>query len=345
MKGSEMRTWALAKSEEQINRVRDVSGLPLLMAATARDRVQLIRWLVHEKGANVHEECGEPLEYGEYAAAEGSTAIHYVKSAAMMSVLIEAGADLAAPDALGRIPVENHILYFSVPSCVERFLQDPRVVEMITTQRNEFESSILVKACYNTSSVYHNCPVIEMLLNAGVNPTLRDSQKETARDFLKKRFPSNRAAIKLLRNAEAAPERTFLLVKARFINDAAYAVTKAEADAEEKGLTKQEKEKKMHAAVPAYLKGRVEDAKGPLPLVELKQPRKRGDDEEEGQKLTAALNYVLCLGEHKETGGMPREVFLEEFMDMIAPIWDEIHTGIPVEKPKIARGLACLRNW
>ena len=213
---------------------------------------------------------------------------------------------------------------------VLKFLQIPGVVETIDRQAGRLKDTALIAACTGFASSPDMSVVVEMLLNAGANPTLRDSCKETALENLRFTQPHNRTAIRLLQNAEAAPERTFLLVKARFINDPEYAVTKTKADAEEKGLTLEEKDNNVLAATPAYLKARVQTTEGPLPLIELKHSR--GREEEDDETVTVALDYLLCLGEFKESGGMPREVFLGEFMHMIAPAWDEIRTGIPVEK-------------
>ena len=73
--------------------------------------------------------------------------------------------------------------------------------------------------------------------------------------------------------ALAEPGRVRLLHKARLLNDAKHAYMKAAQDADDDGLSAEEKRRKMIAAVPAYLKGRVERGEEELPKMEVGHSR------------------------------------------------------------------------
>jgi hypothetical protein len=167
--------------------------------------------------------------------------------------------------------------------------------------------------------------IIRMILCAGADPTILNDDQETPLDQLRRLRSDNHAGIALLKRAAVEPQRSFLLAKAREINDANYAIVKAKEDAQRKVL----------ASAPTFLRGRVQEQQQqqqqqqllgpPLARVELHgPPGGRSDEEEEAaKKRHATLQYVLRAPELGETGGMSADVFVE-LMEMMTPRWDPI---------------------
>lgn len=103
-------------------------------------------------------------------------------------------------------------------------------------------------------------------------------------------------------------------------------IAKARADAETKGYTGAEKQARIPAKTPAYLKDRVESyEEKPLPRMEVKQLRLNPNSTK--AKRMALLRYVLRdPTECGEGGGMCADVF-EELMLTLCPKWDPIRGG------------------
>ena len=113
--------------------------------------------------------------------------------------------------------------------------------------------------------------------------------------------------------ALAEPNRVRLLHRARGINDAHHAISKAATDADNAGASPEERREKIIAAAPPCLKGRVASDEV-LPQVEVVQMQSPRNGEE--AKPAAAAEYVVMDGK------LPGEVFVE-LMEMMLPKWDD----------------------
>jgi hypothetical protein len=122
-------------------------------------------------------------------------------------------------------------------------------------------------------------------------------------DLLKKYRPNDYEFIAVLQAALMEPERTFLLCKARNLNDA----NDATANAQSKGATPEEKKQKVLAKTPVYLRERVEDER-PLPCIEIadfipqqqttadSQAEETEEQDKKQEKLTAVLQCARRAG-------------------------------------------------
>jgi hypothetical protein len=231
--------------------------------------------------------------------------------------------------------------FYTKSSCVERLLQEPRVIEAIDTQATRIgglgsvgDTALHLACAAYRGDLTKRTQIIKMLLSAGANPTILNAHEETPLDTLHRYDHDNHAIIALLERAMTEPQRTLLLAKARTINDANHDIAKAKEDAQRKVL----------AAAPIYLQTRVREQQQqkqqqqqllgpPLSRVELHAPliaaaahaRPGSEDaeEEEEKKRHAVLQYVLRAEEFSENGGMLGDVFVE-LMEMMTPRWSLI---------------------
>ena len=126
--------------------------------------------------------------------------------------------------------------------------------------------------------------------------------------------PSLASSLTQLQAALAEPGRARLLHLARAINDAHHAYNKAATDADKAGDPDEEKRRKMTAAAPAWLKGRVERGEE-LPKMEV------GHSSDE-DVVAAAVKQMVG-----EAGEMAKELFLE-LMEYMVPRWDDARSRV-----------------
>jgi uncharacterized protein len=177
-------------------------------------------------------------------------------------------------------------------------------------------------ALHTAADQDHN-DIVQLLLQAGANPTVRDMSRRTPLDIAQAR--GHEPCIALLRHAMAEPPRHRALLKARALLDAAFAIPKARKDAADKGEPPSMQEEKALAAAPAYLKGRVAEGRQ-LPAVAVVE----GEEGYEIEELLACLKYVLGLegggGWHEGEGPAPQEGMLKELFvelcELLVPKWD-----------------------
>ncbi len=168
--------------------------------------------------------------------------------------------------------------------------------------------------------------ILPLLLDAGANPTIRDSYGDTPLDV------AQRKGIALLEAAIAEPQRPRYLLKARDLLDAALAISEARKDAADKGEPPAVQREQAVAVAPAYLKRRVAEGRA-LPAVEVVEGQGHGESEE---KVVACLKYALGLeggtdfaaegggGDASAPQGMVREVMIE-LCELLVPKWDRAH--------------------
>ena len=88
------------------------------------------------------------------------------------------------------------------------------------------------------TALYHaayrgNMDIVQALLQAGANPTIRNNNGETPLDIARRK--NHTATIPLLQAAVAEPQRSRALFKVRALLDSAHATRKARTDARDKG--------------------------------------------------------------------------------------------------------------
>lgn len=254
---------------------------------------------------------------------EAITPLHYASSAQIVSLLIEKGANPALQHTEYRQTALMCHTSLGNCDCVERLLQDARVVDKIHVQMPGTRCTALHEAAHTFEdyAVGSQARILEMLLLHGSNPYLRCNPRgldslvpldpgvirageRTALELLRKYCPNDHAAMAVLEAAIVEPKRTYLLYKARHLSDAIDAITNAQ------GTTPEERKQKLLAKTPLYLKERVEEDK-PLPLIELtdghsqdQHGKYQAGETKEGEKkrepLLAVLRYVV--GDQGEEG-------------------------------------------
>jgi ankyrin repeat protein len=320
MSEQEIRTWVLA-NPEHVNEKDSYMNTLLYNAVSRGAGPEYISWLL-ERGYDVDND------------GPGLQPICITRSVAVLSVLLENGANPLKKDFLGRTALVIHAQCASA-DCVERLLQIPRVrgtIDMVIsgfTCCKSFGGAALHRACWSKRAGAAKTRTIELLLLNGANPTLAvpcdvflaPPVFRTPLQILRDNYPNDHESISLLERAAAEPTRTFWLSKARLQTDAVHSLTKVAQDT--RGTT-EEKRAVCVAKAPVYLKERVA-GDGPLPWVKLsdegkkqemwdklrpwkvgeKKNREGGKDGEE-EKLSAVLRYVLQAQEEeeeKEQGG------------------------------------------
>jgi hypothetical protein len=202
---------------------------------------------------------------------------------------------------------------------VECLLEEPRVVAVIDVKSTrEYKhwaagSTALHIACQSATDT-DKTRIVELLLEAGADPTLKNEHGQTPLDLLRLRNPGNHAAITLLERALSEPQRTFVLSKSRHLINVLHVVTKTAKKAEE---TATEKSSACLTKVPDYLTNRV-TANMSLPEVSLVTKGRPWCSASE--TTSAVLQYVLRAEELGEKGGMSADVFVE-LINMMVPGW------------------------
>ena len=289
---------------------RDREGLtPLIAAASIKESLSLVVWLLDEKGADVNG-----------TMADGTSAFHAAGSLDILTALLDRGADPTLAYEENSLPIMWHAS-FGTEDTVARLLQEPRVRATVNVQDRDSETA-LHWACktFGTFGAREAvAPKVHLLLQAGADPLVTNNYGETLLDWVRVHYPTYHAVIALLEqypDAQKDAEKATLLVKAR-----RHVVAT-----------------NSNIVAPSCLQGRV--ARGqPLPCVALtpltdEQTEVEDEDEEgeEGRKLRTTLAFTCGFGRE----AMPRDVFLV-VMDLLMPSWDPLRrkntgTGPPAEQ-------------
>jgi len=196
--------------EANPGRVNDRDSLghtPLLIAALLLRDLPLTVWLLDEKGADANARC-----------VRGSTALYGARSLAILTTLLDRGADPAVIADSGATLLMMQAGFGSV-DMVARLLQDPRVQTTVNAQitRSQSQSNrrktALHIACTNENETWATS-IVHLLLQAGTDPKVTDDYGQTPLAYLRHFLPSRHAAIALLEQAPDA-EKASLLIKAR----------------------------------------------------------------------------------------------------------------------------------
>lgn len=318
MTEAEVRQW-VEDNPASVNATDQHGCAPLHAAMYHFESLALTMWLIDEKGADVN------------APSFNRNVTPLVAvSVAMVGALLARGADPTLGSIEGVLPLMLHAIQGKF-ECVQRFLQDPRVLATIDPQVVERVHRVEEEGgdinCKGMTAVHFVCgismlntQIVKLLLQAGANPLLVNTFGETPLDLLCRRHPTNHATISLLEAAVVKPQRTFLLAKARHQIDSSHVLGSVRVTTQ--GRTRGEAMRVLLTRKPGDLKERVKKRRA-LPRVKL-QPAM--------EPQRAVLNYALrSTGSGEEGGGMeheglPAELFVE-LLDMVMPRWDPLRSG------------------
>lgn len=282
---TEMRQWVEA-NPGGINDKDSKGNTPLFVAAVHHASVQLVLWLVKEKGAGVNVQ-------NNY---QGVRALHKVKSLDVLNTLLALGADPRLSCNRREQPLTRHIEEVN-DDIVARLLEDPRVratMDDLTRGCGTILHFACRKRLTSNSTFYH-------LLQTGANPYMTTYLGDTPLVILRRRFPvRHAAAIALIEKALAEAGKTSLLVKARSL----VLVTTSTA------------------AVPSYLQGRVARNE-PLPRVMLPPVTGGNKRAKNRRKFRSMLAFLLDMRGGPNGQGMIEDLF-GEVLDFFSPSRDPL---------------------
>ncbi len=124
MTEAELRQWVEA-NPGGLNHWDEQGCTPLHAAAYKKKRLELVHWLLDEKGADVNA-----------TTSGGWTALHDAASLDILNALLNRGADPTPQDKYGWSPLLWWVYHGSV-DVVARLLQDPGVRTTINIQRGD----------------------------------------------------------------------------------------------------------------------------------------------------------------------------------------------------------------
>ena len=250
-----------------------IGTTPLVAAVSLTGGLSLVVWLLDEKGADENA-----------TTAFGISALSLADSLEILTSLLARGADPTIANCDGVVPLMQRAAYGSV-NVMARLLQKGD------------GHTVLHHACATIDAAGAALKV-DLLLQAGGDPTVANGNGCTPLDYVREYLPSYHAAIALLEQALAEAEKASLLVKARRL-----AVTT-----------------NSNTVAPSCLQAQS------LPRIALAPPMDDHNGEEKDEeeweeicKLCTTLALVCGL----ERGGMPRDVF-RVVMDLVMPAWDPL---------------------
>lgn len=251
-------------------------------------------WLIDEKGVDPNQPCGyadmTPLRFAK------TTPLHCASFAAKVDALLARGADPAVLDRYGKTPL-MHIARDGKVACVARLLQDPRARSVVNAALSTSRSTALHYACSKDAT--DRARMIQLLLQAGADPTITSYQGLTALQLLQCNDPTNLPALDLLSpQTYAAHLRSDFLVHARRLVVAA-----------------------TNGGRATWAQARLGQDNA-LPLVVPLNVYLQGEEGNRRRKLRKTLSFVVGLdGPGGKT--LPGGVFVH-MMTMLMPTWDPL---------------------
>jgi hypothetical protein len=218
-----LRQW-IQDNPTRANAFDDWGRRPLHVAAGMDDDACTLRILIDEHGANVN---AKKLHISK-------TPLHCATNSAAVDVLLRRGADptltISERSSVRQgftplhVYIENGHWW-----CVDRYLKDPRARDAVDlSSKYEGKTALhilcdmgLYKRCNVKLTEKTRCLVIQTLLKAGADPTLKDLQGRTPADLLHEQLPRSRQSLRLLRQAMYDKENSLFLIKARRFSIAA----------------------------------------------------------------------------------------------------------------------------
>lgn len=269
----------------------DAGGSIILYAAVSMESLELVKFLIDKKGADVNSRTswrGTPLQAA--------------RSAGMIATLLTRGADPTLIDVRGKTPLMDIICFgkpASCPSeleCVERLLQDSRVLKTINVQtaatpgnQNAYTGyTALHLLCYTINgweippTAGHGrgrdrgrraaggeinepkkAQLLRLLILAGADPHIRGKNGKTPFDILSDRCPAMQLPL-LMDILE--PNRTSSLFQARHLLDSTRVINKIQAATTDRHTRDGALKQKILDVTPPYLTQRLTEGKA-LPFV------------------------------------------------------------------------------
>lgn len=294
---TELRQWVL--DNPSLVDDPDVNGDTPLCVAVELDLVDLVEWLIDEKGASVNR-----------VGRDGSTPLHGATSHEMITILLKRGAEPALPNSKGCTALMEYLANDEYISAI-RLLKYPSGRATIDAQGRGGITALHLAAhspCDPDDIV--SGEMIEMLFRSGVNTNIRDVHGRTGLDVLESRLcddPDHPASVmaRQVPNAQTAA----LLVKARRI-----VILAAQGG--------------PPGQAPSYLQSRIERGKA-LPRVEMASAMAPRDGseittevEEQQRRLHTAVAFVVGIDGPKGKT-LPAGLFVG-IMDFLMPFWDPL---------------------
>ena len=215
------------------------------------------------------------------------TVLYVAGTLEVFNALVECGADPTLPDFDGCAPLIVHLTNHRY-HIVTQLLQDPRV-----------QASVNAPSPGGSTALHYVCmildipklpAIIQLLLLAGADLTLKNSCGELPIDVLQRTFPTHPTTLALVEQSLDAEKTSFLVKARRFVMAAA------------------------RTTPLSYLQSRAGRGQ-PLPLVALAPVTGDQNDDE--------LRTILAFLVGMEGGGMPRDVF-RVVLDLLVPPWDPL---------------------
>ena len=246
---------------------RDEGHTALIVAAHMGHEAVVERLLA--LGADTEVRC---VMYGCTAAFDACLYQH----ARILSLLLDAGACITARAHSGETLLMIAASDFGGIECVRLLLaRGGNALELLDAQEAEDGWTALHHAARTV-----NPAMLQLLLQAGANPTIRDAGDWTPLDVAREQleeclkedeeYPDFleccEECMQILEAAMAEPDRPRALLKARALMDAVHAVEKARSNSNAR--TRAGRIRAAVAAAPVYLKGRMGEGQQ-LPQVEV----------------------------------------------------------------------------
>lgn len=280
----------------RVNERGEEGNTPLILAVEQFKDLPMVVWLLDEKGADVN-----------VTTMRGSSSLHKANRLDILNVLMDRGANPVVRDEYG-LTILMEQTRLGLVENVARLLQDPRVRATIDVPNQSGGTALFYASLHRLAPPF----LAQLLLQAGANPLVADSEGATPFAIVQQRYPSRHTTIALLQQAIAEAEKTALLIKARRV------VTLATS---------------THA-IPSYLQDRVAQYL-PLPCLMLTSTMDGHDDSVgEGRSFHIMIAFLLRMGGGPEGKDMPRGAF-GVVLDLLMPRWDPLRRGLGQEEEQL----------
>ena len=288
---------------------RNNLGRTPLMVAAVQGATDCATMLLGRLGDGAREQLG-------LVDTNGNSAAHlacWFKHPSKLALLLDGGASMDARNNDGRTPLMLAAAG-GATDCLTLLLEKVgHALDLDAQDDNDWT------ALHMAAEQGHH-QVVSVLVYAGVDPTIGDSDGQTPLDIVQ--AGGHQECVDLLDAALVEPQRSRLLFKARALIATRRTVAATAAVLTSKGLPAVLHQGIAAMTVPSYLAGRVAQAHE-LPQVSIQH------DNEEEEKLGAFLKYALGLeggggvvleGQEPAMGMLPE--VLVELLEQLVPKWD-----------------------
>ena len=168
-------------------------------------------------------------------------------SSVLALLLDAAGASIDTRTRRGGRTLFDNAIFFGRPNCVALLIE--RGGNALDLDANNYSGgTALHEAAFYPYDDY--AEIMQLLLQAGADPTVRTSGGKTALDWARRRH--YQPCIFLLEAALIEPQRSRLLFKARALLEAPYRIDNAFTDCQDEGLSRT-RSPEAHSSVPSLM--------------------------------------------------------------------------------------------